>query len=100
MKDTRTVESIRADYQIVSETRAEMGIACPEYTNWLEGELIYLQSICDFYRQSYQMPVGDPVVDGATFDGLRVCKICHDRETTRGDGVCESCFQQWQIDQG
>lgn len=40
-----------------------------------------------------------PFIDGSTFDGLRVCKVCRDRETTDSHGMCSSCFQQWQIDQ-
>lgn len=35
--------------------------------------------------------------DASIYDGLRTCKVCRDRETTRGDGVCEACYQQWMI---
>lgn len=32
-------------------------------------------------------------------DGLRVCRICGDRETTSASGVCHVCREQQMIDE-
>ena len=87
------LENLRADYDITRDTRTEAGVYVPEYIHWLEDQVLLYRSLVEFYLGQ------NPPTQLADTDNLRLCKICKDRYATRGDGVCQSCHDQWVIDQ-
>lgn len=48
------VNLIRADYNIVVDTRKEAGIKPLTYVDWLESQLVIQQSAVTHYRQMYE----------------------------------------------
>ncbi len=46
----RAVREMKADYQIVVETRTQAGITVPSYEEWLEAELELYRSLVKHYR--------------------------------------------------
>lgn len=45
-----------------------------------------------------RIPQDSPVIDGSTYDGLRLCTRCRDRYVTAPATVCAACRQQEAID--
>lgn len=46
----KSIREFHADYEIVKQTRTEIGISVPTYEQWLESELELYRSLVSFYR--------------------------------------------------
>lgn len=46
----KAVREFHADYEIVKQTRTDIGISVPTYEEWLESELELYKSLVSFYR--------------------------------------------------
>lgn len=49
----KAVREMKADYEIVKQSRTEAGIHVPTYEEWLEGEVELYKSLAAHYRREH-----------------------------------------------